>query len=182
MKDLFRRHLAVYADYHRNAFNCAMHYVGVPVLFIAVLIPFALYPVVIGPIEISIGSLMLIPAAIAWIALDWGIGAAMLAAILPLAASAEWIARSGGHTRAWWTAATMFAVGWAFQIVGHAVFERRKPALLDNAFHMFIGPMFVTAKILVALGLRRDLAALLQGSRSGEVAGARSSEWSGSRA
>ena len=98
----------------------------------------------------------------AWIALDPIIGAAMLLPVASLAAGAEWIARSGSDARAWWTAAFMFVVGWAFQIVGHAVFERRKPALLDNAFHMFIGPMFIMAKILVALGFRHDLAGLLR--------------------
>jgi uncharacterized membrane protein YGL010W len=173
MNGVFRPYIAAYADSHQSVVNCAMHFIGVPILFVAVLIPLGLYQLAIGPIEISIGSLMLIPAAIGWIALDWGVGAAMLITIVPLAASAEWIARSEGHTRAWWAATLMFVIGWAFQIVGHTVFEARKPALLDNAFHMFIGPMFLTAKILVALGLRRDLAALLQGSSSAGVAGTR---------
>jgi uncharacterized membrane protein YGL010W len=182
MKGVFRRYIAAYADSHQSVLNCAMHFIGIPTLFVAVLIPLGLYPVNIGPIAISIGSLMVVPAAIGWIALEWRIGAAMLVAVVPLAASAEWIARSGSPGRAWWVATLMFAVGWTFQIVGHAVFEGRKPALVGNLFHMFIGPMFVTAKILVALGWWRDLAALLQGSSSAGVAGTRSSEWSGSRA
>jgi uncharacterized membrane protein YGL010W len=53
-------------------------------------------------------------------------------------------------------------IGWALQIVGHQFFERRRPALLDNPIHMLISPMYLFAKLFVALGFRRDLAALLQ--------------------
>jgi len=162
MNEVFRRQLAAYAGYHRDPRNCLTHAVGIPVLFLAVLIPLALRRVPLGAFEVALGSLLLIPAVAAWIALDFRIGAAMLAAIVPLAIAAEWIARSAGVTRAVLVAATLFVIGWALQIVGHAVFERRKPALLDNAFHMFIGPMFITAKILVALGVRPDLLALVQ--------------------
>jgi len=34
--------------------------------------------------------------------------------------------------------------------------ERRRPALADDIFQAFIGPMFFVAKVLVALGFRRD--------------------------
>jgi uncharacterized membrane protein YGL010W len=46
------------------------------------------------------------------------------------------------------------------QIVGHQFFEQNRPALLDNP----ISPMYLFAKLFVALGFRRDLAALLQKS------------------
>jgi uncharacterized membrane protein YGL010W len=48
------------------------------------------------------------------------------------------------------------------QIVGHVRFEHRKPALLDNPMHLLIGPMFMIAKLFVALGFRPDLARALQ--------------------
>jgi uncharacterized membrane protein YGL010W len=44
-----------------------------------------------------------------------------------------------------------------FQFLGHA-FEGRRPALMDNLFQAFIGPMFIMAEFLMMLGLRRDLA------------------------
>jgi hypothetical protein len=48
------------------------------------------------------------------------------------------------------------------QVVGHRVFERRQPALLDNPTHLLLGPMFVMAKLFIALGFRRDLALVMQ--------------------
>jgi uncharacterized membrane protein YGL010W len=51
------------------------------------------------------------------------------------------------------------------QIVGHQLFERKRPSLLDNPLHMLISPMYVFAKLFIALGFRPDLAAILQDGR-----------------
>ena len=49
----------------------------------------------------------------------------------------------------------------AAQIVGHRVFEERQPSMVDHPAHFLLGPMFVMAKLFIALGFRRDLAAIL---------------------
>ena len=57
-----------------------------------------------------------------------------------------------------WTAfLVLFVVGWALQFLGHH-YEGKRPALLDNLFQAFIGPMFLVAETLVASGYRADLA------------------------
>ena len=38
---------------------------------------------------------------------------------------------------------TLFIFGWATQIAGHGVYERRAPAIASNFFFMYIGPFFV---------------------------------------
>ena len=68
----------------------------------------------------------------------------------------------------WSAAARLVPVGWSFQFFGHAVFERRRPAFADDLSQTLIGPMFVVAKLLVGLGLRRDLTPYLA-EESGEV-------------
>ena len=45
---------------------------------------------------------------------------------------------------------------------GHA-FEGRRPALADNLFQAFIGPMFIMTEVLMMLGFRRDLARVIDG-------------------
>jgi uncharacterized membrane protein YGL010W len=164
MQDHFRRRLAAYANYHRDERNCAAHAVGIPVLFLAVLLPLALWRVPLGGIEVALGSLLLVPALLFWLALDLGVGLAVLLAVVPLAIAAETIARLTGPVTTWCIALALLAAGAACLFVGHAVFERRKPAALDDAAQTLIGPMFVAAKTLVALGLRPDLAPLLQGT------------------
>ncbi len=96
--------------------------------------------------------------------LDFVIGSAIavLAALLLLAAYA--IASQVSVPAVYMIAATLAVIGWAFQIVGHAVFERRRPAFLDNLTHMLIGPMFVVAKAFTRFGFRRDLSDALQKS------------------
>jgi uncharacterized membrane protein YGL010W len=170
MKEFFRRRLAAYADHHRDERNSATHYLGIPMVFLAVLIPLTFWSVSIGRLEISIGTLLLAFAAIGWIVLDAGVGLAMLVMIVPLAAGAEWIVRSGSAAKALWIAAGLFVAGWILQLVGHSVFEKRKPAFFDDLAQLFIGPMFIVAKILVLLGFRRDLAAVLNGADDGVAA------------
>jgi uncharacterized membrane protein YGL010W len=164
MSEFFRGRLASYARYHRDERNSATHYIGIPMILLAVLIPLAYRPVSIGMLQISIGTLLLAVATIGWIALDAGVGSAMLVMTVPLAAAAEWLVRSGSAALALWTAAALFVAGWIFQFVGHSVFEKRKPAFFDDLAQLFIGPMFIVAKILVRLGLRRDLAVVLNGA------------------
>jgi uncharacterized membrane protein YGL010W len=62
-----------------------------------------------------------------------------------------------GSTAAWlgWGVGS-FIVGWVIQFVGHW-YEGRKPAFVDDLAGLFIGPMFVTAEWLFALGLCRPL-------------------------
>jgi len=164
MSEFFRRRLASYAQYHRDERNSATHYVGIPMILLAVLVPLDLWGLPMGSIEISAGTALVALAAIGWIALDAGVGLAMLVLIMPLAAVAEWLVRSGSTALALGIAAALFVAGWIFQFVGHSVFEKRKPAFFDDLAQLFIGPMFIVAKILVLLGFRRDLASLLHGA------------------
>ena len=62
----------------------------------------------------------------------------------------------------WILTAVLIVMGVTFQIVGHRVFERRQPALVDNPSHLLLGPMFVMAKLFIALGFRRDLASIIE--------------------
>ncbi len=44
-------------------------------------------------------------------------------------------------------AAGLFALGWAFQLVGHAVYERNRPAFVRNLRHLLIGPLWIARKL-----------------------------------
>jgi uncharacterized membrane protein YGL010W len=72
------------------------------------------------------------------------------------------IASHATTTSLWSLTAILIVVGVASQIVGHRVFERRQPALVDNPTHLLLGPMFVMAKLFIALGFRRDLALIIE--------------------
>ena len=164
MSGIFHRQLAEYADCHRDQRNCLMHIIGTPILFIAAVLPLSLLPITIFGVETSAAPLLVIPALILWVAWDIGLGLAIVVTAVPLLFVAATIANHVSVAAVWIITALLTIIGWALQIVGHQFFEQRRPALLDNPIHMVISPMYLFAKLFVALGFRRDLAALLQKS------------------
>jgi uncharacterized membrane protein YGL010W len=157
----FRRRFAVYAEYHRDQRNCATHVVGTPLLFLAAVLPFSLLSVTIFGLHTTAAVLLVIPALLFWMILDLAIGVAILCAAFPLLLTAATISACVNTAWVWTMTAALIVIGWALEIVGHSIFERRRPARFDNPIHMLISPMFIVAKLLVALGFRRDLAAIL---------------------
>src|ERR1041384_4972405 len=94
---LFRRELATYASYHRDARNRATHFVGIPAIVFSILVPLALAPI---SGWVSWATLVAVISVLGWIALDVTIGVAMIALMLPFLLIAEWIAHSYGATTA----------------------------------------------------------------------------------
>ena len=154
LDNFFARQLKTYASYHRDERNRATHFIGIPAIVFSILVPLAL--VRVGGISLAVPVALL--ALIGWIALDRVIGLAMVVVMLPMLLAAEWIARSTNSGTAWSVFAIFFVGGWVFQLVGH-IWEGRRPALTDNLFQAFIGPMFIMAEVLMALGLKQDLKA-----------------------
>jgi uncharacterized membrane protein YGL010W len=157
MNGFFVRQLATYASYHRDARNRATHFIGIPAIVFSILLPLALVRVA----GISAAVPVALLALVGWIALDRVIGLAMVVVMLPMLIVAEWIAHTYGSAIAWIVFAVFFVGGWVFQLVGH-VWEGRRPALADNLFQAFIGPMFIMAEVLMALGLKQDLKAAIR--------------------
>ena len=79
------------------------------------------------------------------------IGIPLIAVSIPLFAIALFV------DGLWPLPLAMFVVGWVLQFVGHH-YEGKRPALIDNIFQAFIGPMFLVAETLVMMGQRTDLA------------------------
>ncbi len=158
MDSFFARQLSIYSSYHRDERNRATHFIGIPAIVFAILVPLALARTAGG---ISAAMVVAVLAVIGWIALDRAIGLAMAVVMLAMLIVAEWIARAYGSTTAWIVFAVFFVGGWVFQLVGH-VWEGRRPALADNLFQAFIGPMFIMAEVLIALGLKQDLKTVIE--------------------
>ena len=84
-------------------------------------------------------------------------GLAIVVTSIPLLFAASAIASHVNILWVWVTAVGLFVLGWALQIVGHQLFEGKRPTLLDNPVQMLISPMYIFAQLFVALGLRPDL-------------------------
>ena len=150
----FNRQLADYVEYHRDPRNCALHIFGIIFLFLAAVLPLSLWPVHAFGVQISIAAILVLPALLYWLLLDFGIGIAIVGAAFLLLATAGMIVNYASVAAVWTVTAVLIVIGVSFQIIGHRVFERRQPALVDNPSHLLLGPMFVMAKLYIALGLR----------------------------
>lgn len=163
MSSLFLQQLAIYSRYHRDPRNRATHFIGIPAIVFSLLLPLALWRFRLFGLDISAAYVAAFVALVGWIALDAAIGIAMAAIVLPMLLVAEAIAGSYGAPATWIVFAIFFVGGWAFQLAGH-IFEGKRPAFLDNLFQAFVGPMFLMAEVLIALGLKRELKHLIDGS------------------
>ena len=156
--ELFRRQLASYAAVHRDWRNKATHFVGIPVIVFSLMLVLSLWRFEVMGREWTGSLLVSLLAVLGWLALDLGVGIVMAAIMVVAWFAAEALTTALGSPSAVWTAfLVLFVSGWVLQLVGH-FYEGKRPALLDNIFQAFIGPMFLVAESLVMLGQRRDLA------------------------
>lgn len=51
-------------------------------------------------------------------------------------------------------AGALFVGGWAFQIAGHVLFEKNKPAFFHDGYYLLVGPVWVAIEAAQLLGLR----------------------------
>jgi uncharacterized membrane protein YGL010W len=156
--DLFRRQLASYAAVHRDWRNKATHFVGIPVIVFSLLLALSLWRFELGGRDWTMSLAVAVVAVVGWMALDLGIGVIMGVIMAAGWFAAEALAGSLGSASSVWMAfIALFVGGWVLQFLGHH-YEGKRPALLDNIFQAFIGPMFLVAEAMVVMGQRTDLA------------------------
>jgi uncharacterized membrane protein YGL010W len=150
--------LSQYAAYHRDRRNITSHFIGVPMIVFAV-------GVLLAHPSFSVNAVLLSPAwvmfalAAAWYLTrgDVLLGVATSAAVAALLWMGQAVA--GGSTLSWlaWGVG-FFVVGWLIQFVGHW-YEGKKPAFVDDIIGLLVGPMFVMAEALFAIGWNKTMLA-----------------------
>lgn len=148
--------LSQYAAYHRDRRNILTHFVGIPMIVMAVAVLLA-RPVFTtwGDAAISPATLVTLATVLYYLRLDLRLGGVMAA----LMALCLWFAQAmAAQTTATWLVVGigLFVVGWVIQFIGH-YYEGRKPAFVDDLVGLIIGPLFVVAEVGFLLGLRREL-------------------------
>jgi uncharacterized membrane protein YGL010W len=148
--------LVQYAHYHRDRRNIATHFIGIPMIVFGIGVLLARATFELGGITWTAGWAAGGLATLWWLTrgrLDLGL--ATSAVTLGLVALAHEVA--GGPFAQWlgWGLG-FFVVGWVLQFIGHH-YEGRKPAFVDDLVGLLVGPMFVMAEALFALGWGRGL-------------------------
>jgi uncharacterized membrane protein YGL010W len=134
--------LARYRSFHLDPVNLRLHLVGVPAIVWSLLVLLALLPVAAGVTAahaltavVALWYLWLAPGVLG------GLAAGAMLALLLLAVPVA--ARPGGGL----VALAVFVAGWVVQFVGHARYERAKPAFLTDLRQLFVAPIFVVAEL-----------------------------------
>lgn len=148
-------HLAQYAAYHRDRRNITTHFIGIPMIVVAVIALLSRPSLTLLGVALSPAVLLVVAATIFYLILDLRFGIVM--AVLNALALWAGYALAAQSTGVWLSAGIgLFVVGWVFQFVGH-YYEGRKPAFVDDIAGLIIGPLFVVAEAAFGLGLREEL-------------------------
>jgi uncharacterized membrane protein YGL010W len=147
--------MSFYAAYHRDPRNKATHFVGVPVIMLAILVPLSWLRIDVAGFGLTAAMLLSAAVLAYYFLLDVPLALAMLVVIGVLLWLGERIA-SLGAAQGWTWFGVLFVGGWVLQLVGH-VFEGRRPALADNLFQIFVAPIFLAAEVFFALGYKPEL-------------------------
>ncbi|UVM50226.1 MULTISPECIES: Mpo1 family 2-hydroxy fatty acid dioxygenase [unclassified Pseudomonas] len=146
-------HLSQYAAYHRDPRNIASHFVGIPLIVVAVAV--LLSRPQWGGGWVSPAVLVAMASAWFYLRLEVRLGVLMTVLlglciwagqVLAQQSTLVWLASGIG----------MFVVGWAIQFVGHH-YEGRKPAFVDDVTGLIVGPLFVVVELAFLLGMRHEL-------------------------
>ncbi len=160
--------LAQYALYHRDARNIITHFIGVPMILLAVVILLSrpAWPVGEWGFMLSPAVLTALAASVYYMLLDTRYGIALALVLGAMLATGAWLAQQTTSVWLGWGAG-LFVVGWIIQFVGH-YWEGRKPAFMDDIVGLLIGPLFVLAEMGFALGWRKEVQQAVN-ERSGPV-------------
>src|SRR5262245_54929018 len=119
MRSYFRRQLADYVEYHRDPWNCAMHVVGIILLFLAAVLPISALSITVLGIQTSVATIAVVPVLIYWFLLDFALGATILGAAILLLSAAAMIVSHSTTAGMWSLTALLIVIGIVSQIIGH---------------------------------------------------------------
>jgi len=148
-------HLAQYAAYHRDRRNIASHFIGIPMIVLAVAVLLSRPGFLLFGFTLTPAVLVVVAAVIFYLVLDLRFGVVM-AVLYALSIWAGYVVAQQSTGMWLATGVGVFVVGWVVQFVGH-YWEGRKPAFVDDMAGLIIGPLFVVAEAAFLLGLRDDV-------------------------
>ncbi|KAL3640563.1 hypothetical protein CASFOL_015531 [Castilleja foliolosa] len=153
------KQFAFYGSYHSNPINIIIHMIFVwPILFTFLILLYFTPPIFShAPIELwdqsllvfNFGFLFTSIYAFYYVSLDRKAGSLATLLLFLCWVGSSVLARRLGFSLAWKVVLVSQLLCWTGQFIGHGVFEKRAPALLDNLAQAFLmAPFFVLLEAL----------------------------------
>jgi uncharacterized membrane protein YGL010W len=145
LKPSLAAYFADYADAHRHPVNRLTHKIAIPLIVLHVIamldwVRLIALPTPLGPItHLTLGHIGYLGAVLFYFMQSGKLAvlmALLFAACFPI-----------GWRLPWQAVVAIAIVGWGVQLAGHSVWEKNRPAFLQNMFQALIGPMFFVALI-----------------------------------
>jgi uncharacterized membrane protein YGL010W len=156
----------LYAEYHQKKETLYTHLVGIPLILLSLMIFLGFFKLIVPDVFAttlaSIGTLVLF---IYYLRLNWLLALFFAPVLVLLLWISSLVSHAGPTAFAFWTFIIVFILGCGLQLVGHMI-EGKKPALLDNAWHALIAPLFLTAEVCFMLGQMQALKEQVHGTTS----------------
>jgi uncharacterized membrane protein YGL010W len=148
--------LTQYAACHRDRRNIATHFLGIPLIVFAAVLALATVAVPLGEMTATLAVVASVCASLYYFRLDAALATAMAVTFFLMCAAASEITARCGDAISLGIALAAFVAGWALQLWGHR-FEGLKPAFLEDARQLLIGPLFVAAEVFFFFGAKPEL-------------------------
>ncbi|KAH8147418.1 uncharacterized protein LAJ45_08574 [Morchella importuna] len=158
------KQLLSYASYHHNPHNILIHLFGVPgIMFTGFLLATNTPSLLDLPyIPLNLGGIGSFVFAVFYILMEPVAGLLFAPLIAAMMVVVNHLTATYGATATWW-AWCVFLASWVVQFIGHGVFEKRAPAVLDNPIQpILLAPFFVWFEILFYFGYRPELQARIE--------------------
>jgi uncharacterized membrane protein YGL010W len=141
MKPALQELFTEYSECHRHPVNILIHKVAVPMIFFNAMA--MLDWVVPGEIPgssglpMTLGQLFVVLCAIWYLAMDVKLGVLLALSFAGMLAL--------GWVTPGWTVIAIGVIGWAIQMAGHFVWEKKAPNFTRNAIQALVGPIYFLA-------------------------------------
>jgi len=146
--------LSEYGASHENRSNELLHWICVPLIVLTVFgllwsLPRPAAFAAVAP-WLNWATLGAAAALLYYLSLSPSLAAGVLVTFVVLLFVTEWLAQLPWPL--WLTSATIFAVAWIGQFIGHAI-EGKRPSFFKDVQFLLIGPLWLLAAAYRRLGL-----------------------------
>jgi uncharacterized membrane protein YGL010W len=131
--------LSDYAAHHRTRGNLVCHAIGITLILYGAVSFLCLIPLPVA--RWTAAEAAILAVVLFYLRLNAALAATMLAELTLF----DLLARAVDD---WRIGTAAFVLGWIFQAIGHARFEKNKPAFLQNLVHLLVGPLFLWNELL----------------------------------
>lgn len=170
-------HLIFYRKYHFNNTNVAIHLVCIPLILLSAICMSIGTEIVNGYAYFTVGVIVAWIYGLYYVILDWQLGVPAMAILTTFAhfqrvhyatLNENTMLLPAGYRS---IALAVHVVCWLAQFYGHAVYEKRAPALFDNLLQaLVLAPFFVVYEIAFWLGFKLDVQKRMNNAAGAEVA------------